>query len=316
DEPPGRLDKLDLWVLVVLIVSILGVRMFRLSEPYQMHFDEVYHARTATEFLQGWRYGIDHEIYEWTHPHLAKYAMAGGLIAWGDDRVTATSSLGVPVVDAAIEKRYDDPALSGGHGGDRVEVVTGSELKSYDLVTRALVASEPLDGAAAVAVDSTEHQLFIGSSDGTIWTYDLTALDQVRATGSVELPVPVQIGHVDGSITRLFVPDGGTALMVVTSDDQVRTLDPVSAEGLGTVQLKGVEDIGPAGTAPTLVSAPGAVDDPQAAASTIAKLLGGSAATYEQRLSGTADRLIVAGISGADKQTNVQKAIDDGRLAG
>ena len=42
-----------------------------------MHFDEVYHARTATEFLQDWRYGLSHDIYEWTHPHLAKYAMAG-----------------------------------------------------------------------------------------------------------------------------------------------------------------------------------------------------------------------------------------------
>jgi len=40
-----------------------------------MHFDEVYHARTATEFLQFWRYGIPHDIYEYNHPHLAKYAM-------------------------------------------------------------------------------------------------------------------------------------------------------------------------------------------------------------------------------------------------
>ena len=61
-----------------------------------MHFDEVYHARTATEFLQDWRYGIPHEIYECTHPHLAKYAMAGGIVAWGDDR-DGTSDLGVPV---------------------------------------------------------------------------------------------------------------------------------------------------------------------------------------------------------------------------
>ena len=59
------------------MVGSLFLRTFRLAEPYQMHFDEVYHARTATEFLQDWRYGIDHDIYEWTHPHLAKYAMAG-----------------------------------------------------------------------------------------------------------------------------------------------------------------------------------------------------------------------------------------------
>ena len=55
-----------------------------------MHFDEVYHARTATEFLQDWRYGIDHDIYEWTHPHLAKYAMAGGIVAFAGHDVAAT----------------------------------------------------------------------------------------------------------------------------------------------------------------------------------------------------------------------------------
>ena len=56
----------------------LFLRTYRLAEPARMHFDEVYHARTATEFLQDWRYGISHNIYEWTHPHLAKYVMAGG----------------------------------------------------------------------------------------------------------------------------------------------------------------------------------------------------------------------------------------------
>ena len=96
----GRLDRLDLWLVVVLVISVLTLRVWRLAEPYQMHFDEVYHPRTATEFLQDWRYGISHDIYEWTHPHLAKYAMALGLIAWGDDRVGATSEIGAPALAA------------------------------------------------------------------------------------------------------------------------------------------------------------------------------------------------------------------------
>src|SRR6185369_2671416 len=57
-ERGGRLDRLDIWVMAVLAISLLTVRMWRLDEPYQMHFDEVYHPRTATEFLQDWRYGI------------------------------------------------------------------------------------------------------------------------------------------------------------------------------------------------------------------------------------------------------------------
>ena len=82
-ERGGRLDRLDVWLLVLVILGTLGIRLFRLAEPYQMHFDEVYHARTAAEFLQAWRYGDSHSIYEWTHPHLAKYAMAGGIVLWG-----------------------------------------------------------------------------------------------------------------------------------------------------------------------------------------------------------------------------------------
>ena len=56
-EGGGRLDRLDLWLLVLLVIASMTLRTFRLAEPYQMHFDEVYHARTATEFLQSWRYG-------------------------------------------------------------------------------------------------------------------------------------------------------------------------------------------------------------------------------------------------------------------
>ncbi len=63
-EGGGRLDRLDLFLIVLLILGTLFLRTFRLAEPYQMHFDEVYHARTATEFLQSWRYGLSHDIYE------------------------------------------------------------------------------------------------------------------------------------------------------------------------------------------------------------------------------------------------------------
>ncbi|HEX5823116.1 MAG TPA: phospholipid carrier-dependent glycosyltransferase [Candidatus Limnocylindrales bacterium] len=317
DEPPGRIDRLDLWLLVVLVVSILGMRMFRLSEPYQMHFDEVYHARTGTEFLQDWRYGISHEIYEYTHPHLAKYAMAGGIVAWGDDRVGATSALGVPVLDAVIEPRREDDTLPGGRAGDRVDVVTGSELRSYDLLSRRLVAAIPIAGARAVAFDPLGDQLFVGSSDGSIVSVDAVALDAVRNVSAAGAAAePVAFGRVDGEIRRLFVPDGGLAVLAATGDDRLITLDGVSSEVLGTVQLDRIEDIAPAGTSPALVGSPGAVSDPAAAARTIAALLGGTAATYQQRLGLTTDRIVVAPISDADERAAVQKAIDDGRLAG
>ena len=106
-----------------------------------MHFDEVYHARTATEFLQDWRYGDEHDIYEWTHPHLAKYAMAGGIVAFGDDRVSATSDLGVP------GPRRAGRAAPHGHRDRRPRRARGCGsrptpgIRAYDLGSRAEVAA-------------------------------------------------------------------------------------------------------------------------------------------------------------------------------
>jgi predicted membrane-bound dolichyl-phosphate-mannose-protein mannosyltransferase len=320
-EPPGRLDRLDVWILVVLLVSILGMRMFRLSEPYQMHFDEVYHARTATEFLQWWKYGISHDIYEWTHPHAAKYAMAGGLVAWGNDRVTGTSSLGVSVVDVLIEPRSDEPGLPGDRAGDRLDVATGSEVRSYDLATRELITSIPLPGASALALDESGRRLFVGSSDGSIATIELGALDELRAVGSgaearATAPAAEAFGQVEGSIRRLFVTDDGTSVAAVTSDDRVHVVDATDATVRGSEQLDAVTDIAAGGTAPTVIATPGSVQDPAAAASVLAELLGDDAGTYEARLAGTGERLVIAGVEGADDRTAIQKAIDDERLAG
>ncbi len=317
DEPPGRLDRLDLWFLVVIIVATLGLRVFRLAEPYQMHFDEVYHARTATEFLQAWRYGMSHDIYEWTHPHLAKYAMAGGLVAWGDDRVSATSDLGVPVRDALIEGRRDDPNLPDGRAGDRVHVVTGTELRSYDLVTREPVFAAPVPGAVALTIDPVLQRLFIGTTDGQILTFDLYSLDGVTSLETAGLVGgPQAFGQVDGSIRQMYATDDGQSLLVATDDDRLTTLDTASAETIDTIDLAGIAGFAPGGSGPAVSTLAGAVEDPAAAARVLADLLGGDAATYETRLRSTAESTTVAGIGGVDQKANVDKAIADGRLAG
>ena len=71
--------------MTLIVIGSFTLRGFNLAQPYDMYFDEVYHARTATEFLQDWRYGIVHSIYEYTHPHMAKYAMALGIEAFGNN---------------------------------------------------------------------------------------------------------------------------------------------------------------------------------------------------------------------------------------
>ena len=133
------------------------LRTFRLAEPYQMHFDEVYHARTATEFLQDWRYGMSHDIYEWTHPHLAKYAMAGGLVLWGEDNVSATSDLGVPVVAAVVEPRRSTRPATRWHARRRA---TPRRDRDRDPDVRPPDPRPGLDrrrppGATALAIDET-----------------------------------------------------------------------------------------------------------------------------------------------------------------
>src|SRR4030067_2066673 len=90
---------------------------------------------------------FSHNIYEWTHPHLAKYAMALGIVAWGEDRTAASSELGIPVRSAAVEPRWDEPSTGGQVAGDRLWVATGGEGRAYDLGTRALVTTLPVPGA-------------------------------------------------------------------------------------------------------------------------------------------------------------------------
>jgi hypothetical protein len=310
-EPGGRFDRLDAFVIVVLIVATLGLRLFRLAEPYQMHFDEVYHARTATEFLQDWRYGESHAIYEWTHPHLAKYAMAGGLVLWGGDHVGSTSDLGTPIRAVALEPRRDDEA---GRAGERLHVSTGSGIRTEDLRTRQTIAETPVPGIAALAVDPTQSRLILGAEDGTISTLELDGRGDGDA-GAAGV-TPVELAHVPLPVERLFVTDDGT--IVVASELDVTTIDGTTGDILGTADFDGVTDLGPGGSGPVLQGDPAAIEDPSALAETLAGLIGGDALDYESRITRAAPGAsVLFGSPGSgDTRTAVDEAITDGRLPG
>ena len=176
--------------MAALLIGVLTLRLFRLSDPYEFHFDEVYHARTAMEFLQGWRYGIPHDIYEFTHPHLAKYAMAEGITYLGDNKVTATAQLGGSVSDVLVEPRWDDPGLPNDRAGDRFYVAGGDEVRVYDLQTRDLIATYHLAGAQALALDSTNHRVVRRARpSGVIATIDTAEeLDPLRSAHPPSAP--------------------------------------------------------------------------------------------------------------------------------
>ncbi len=313
-EGGGRLDRLDLWLVAVLVVSALVLRTWRLAEPYQMHFDEVYHARTATEFLQDWRYGLSHDIYEWTHPHLAKYAMAGGLVAWGDDRVHATSELGVPVRAAVVEPRWEDLANAAARNGDRLHVVTGSELRSYDLATRRLVATVSIPGAVALALDRTEHRLFVGTSDGQLLDVSTLPLDEQRSGGETASPSPEPFASVGASVGAIHVTDDGEAVLAATADGRVVTIDAATGSTTGQLTLADAVQFADAGRQPAVVATADEVTDVDAVASELATLLGGTADDYANRLT-SGETTVVLGTVPSDRAA-LDEAISGGRLPG
>jgi predicted membrane-bound dolichyl-phosphate-mannose-protein mannosyltransferase len=311
-EGGGRLDRLDVWFLAVLIVASLTLRIFRLPEPYQMHFDEVYHARTATEFLQDWRYGLSHDIYEYTHPHLAKYAMALGIMAWGEDDVSATSDLGVPVRAAAVEPRSDDETAPGGRSGERLHVATGSEIRTYDLRSRALISTIAAPGVNALALDPTGGQLVTGFDDGRVAVLDLAAIGPDAASTGV---APVPIGTVTGVVDLLYVTTDGATVMVGTPD-HLDALDLASGTAIGGVDLPGLVDIADGGNGATLIATTDQLEDPAAEASVLAEALEGDAAAYEEMLRGTEPTVLLGNPGTSETRADVEKAIADGKLPG
>ncbi len=313
-ERGGRLDRLDLWLVVVLVIGTLLLRTFRLAEPYQMHFDEVYHARTATEFLQDWRYGLSHDIYEWTHPHLAKYVMAGGLVLWGQDGVSATSELGVPVRAATVEPRRVDDLAPGHRAGERLHVATGTEIRTYDLRTRALVSVVAAPGAGALAIDGSANQLVIGYDDGRIATLDLGAIGD----GGVDIGLqPAPIATVDHPVDHLLVTTDG-AFVVAASSARATTVDVAAGTVVGSLDLAGIADLAPGGSGSALVATKDEVTDPAAVASSLASILGTSAPDIQSRLASASPGTTVAlGDPGTgDVRTKLDTAIADGTLPG
>ena len=325
-EKGGRLDRLDLWMVAVMVVAALCLRTYRLAEPARMHFDEVYHARTATEFLQDWRYGISHNIYEWTHPHLAKYVMAGGLVAFAGHDVAASSSLGVNVDDAVIEPRFDDPGQPDARLGDRVFVVTGSELIAYDLQTRRQEASWSVPGATTVALDDTTHVVTVGTNTGVLETVDASSLDQMRAGVAGASPAALTpLASLGAPPVQLLAWDGGARIAARMADGSVEMVDATAGSVIGRAALSSATDMTEMGSGDAVQATTADVTDPAATARTLASLVGGDAKTYQSALqqTGTASVVLPITLGNSAESTpegqarqKLQAAIDAGSLPG
>ena len=89
---PQFTQKRFTWIYIAILVFALLLRIFRLDQPREYYFDEVYHAFTAKVYLQNDPVGYDiwatppqGLAYEWTHPPLAKLMMAGTMAVVGEN---------------------------------------------------------------------------------------------------------------------------------------------------------------------------------------------------------------------------------------
>lgn len=312
-EPGGRLDRLDLLLVVVLVVGTLTLRGYRVDEPLGMHFDEVYHARTATEFLQHWEYGEPHAIYEYTHPHLAKYLMAMGIRLAGRNRVTGTADLGATVRGVAIEPRWAPDHAPGARHGDRLYVGTGSELQVHDLSTRRLVTTLPLP-VGALALDTQAHRLYAATGDGAILTLDTTSLDARSGDPALaSLPETLSLGP-GGIVSQLLA----TPVSIITRqpDGRIASFDIETGQLLGEQRVPGAADMVTLPWADRVVADAGSIADAAFVAKRLARDLGDDAGRIERLLASGPRIVVVVAYLGESTQTLVQEAIDAGELSG
>ena len=82
---------LKILLLLILVFSFLS-RTLWLGSPKNEYFDEVYHAFTARQILNGnpkawewWNTPPEGFAYEWTHPPLAKLGMVLGMLVFGEN---------------------------------------------------------------------------------------------------------------------------------------------------------------------------------------------------------------------------------------
>ncbi|HYR92954.1 MAG TPA: phospholipid carrier-dependent glycosyltransferase, partial [Methylomirabilota bacterium] len=250
--PPTRRD-LTIAFLVALVV--LGTRGFRLDQPRDMYFDEVYHARTAFELL------AQRDPYEWTHPHLAKEIMALGILAFGDDRVVGSEGGGQPPLAAFTvtndgRRIYAAPDGSiividrDGKGGQLTRALAAPRALAFDgarlyLLTDEEVCAITVPSAADLA-SSTKPRAF---DNCVAFPQRATALGLSVASGHVAAATttatyiypsldspPLVVGRPAVAMTAK--PDG-SVLFLLEAGGAIRQVDPVTGKDTETLSARG-----------------------------------------------------------------------------
>ncbi len=237
--PRQRLNRVDLWMLLVIAVMALSLRGWRVGEPTRFHFDEVYHVRTATEFTQFWKYGEPHAIYEYTHPHLAKYAIAAGLASFGAPRVDGRSDYDAPIL--AIASRPE-----GATGEPLIWVATARGVDVINPATRSTVGRINAPNSVVLHA-ATDGSLWGASSEGLIFHTPAAAADGSDASAVQQWELGLQDVHAAVALNEtLFVLAGGELLRIDAGSITARVIVS-EARDLRAVEIDGVSRIAVAG---------------------------------------------------------------------
>ena len=244
----------DLIIAVAVALLVLGTRGFRLDQPRDMYFDEVYHARTAYELL------AQREPYEWTHPHLAKEIMALGITAFGGDGVEGTepapanvTAFAVSSDGARIYGTADGTVVVRDRGGrDRGTFSVGGAVRAvavdgawiYALGDRDLIKTslaQPGGDRVQLSGVAPVRSLAVGG-DIVALASDAAVSLQGATTGTIRTAAVAVTARPDGS--ALYVLDGsGTVHAVDPRQPQQDTKTYPAERGAAIAYAQGPDRI-------------------------------------------------------------------------
>lgn len=233
-ERSRRLDRIDLAIVIGLVLLAFGFRLWRLDVPRAQHFDEVYHGRSATEWLADWNNGWTRDTYEWTHPMLAKYLIAAGIVVTNPNQVVDETDLGAPATALAVatQRTVQDRLAS------IAFVASGSTISARDTTSGEEVASWTVPGTVtALAFDDVDARLLVGyAGRGSI---DLYPLADFLAASGPRAP-PQQAGALEttlGGIAQIELPSNGQ-LTLVRGTGGVAALERATGAELGSFAMQ------------------------------------------------------------------------------
>ena len=222
--PRASLNRVDLWMIVVIAVTALSLRGWRVGEPTRFEFDEVYHVRTATEFMQFWRYNDPHAIYEYTHPHVAKYAIAAGLELFGAPRVDGRSEYGASIT--AIASRPE-----GANTSALIWVATPERVDVLRAATRTRTA--------IINIPNTTH--LAAADDGSLWGVTKSGeIFHASAQGAESGAAGEILTWGGAAVGATAIAPLGETLFVAASDQVLRVTNGVLE---ATASVRGASDL-------------------------------------------------------------------------